>query len=261
MAHGSWSRPGAWVSCCSQADAAATASGRRSGNCLLDLRHPWPLARRNDSNCGSAASRSELRHRRPWLRIDQVTPGINQRWQERGSWLARVVIDCKQVLSLASWNTSAWQRQQAPSAVLSLARESPRTRTTRRQTIFKKQTQTWAEPQPGYKKRSRKSQRSLTRQEHRTHHETVRRSSQSGPRYRLRNRLCTSMQGVRCQQSARLAAPAWRWEARRPRVSASSRPASALRGRGLQQERAVVVSNLGSAWKWKDVEKKMTSLK
>ena len=39
------------------------------------------------------------------------------------------VVDSKQVRSLDSWNPSAWQRQQAPSAVLPLARESPRTRT------------------------------------------------------------------------------------------------------------------------------------
>ena len=49
------------------------------------------------------------------------------------------VVDCKQVRSWDSWNTSAWQRQQAPSAVLSLARESPRTRTTSRQSSQKKQ--------------------------------------------------------------------------------------------------------------------------
>ena len=91
-------RLSAWVFCGSQAEAAATASGRRSGSCHHDIRHPWPLARRLDSICGSAASRCKVRHRRPL------------------------------------WNTSAWQRQQAPRAVLSLARESPRTRTTSRQT-------------------------------------------------------------------------------------------------------------------------------
>ena len=44
----------------------------------------------HDSTCGSAASRGKIRHRRPWPRIDQVALGINRRWQERGTWLARV---------------------------------------------------------------------------------------------------------------------------------------------------------------------------
>ena len=88
--HWSWSRPGAWVSCGSQVEAAAPASGRRSGSCHHDLRHPWPLAHRHDSICGSAASRSEIRHRRPWPRVDQVALGIKRRWHERGTWPARV---------------------------------------------------------------------------------------------------------------------------------------------------------------------------
>ena len=49
-----------------------------------------PLARRHDSICGSAASRGKIRHRRPYPRVDQVALGINRRWQERGTWLARV---------------------------------------------------------------------------------------------------------------------------------------------------------------------------
>ena len=95
----------------------------------------------------------KMRHWRPWPRIDQVALGINRRWQERGTWLARVgaVVDCcKQVLSLYSWNTAAWQRQQASSAVLSLPRESPLTRTTSIQTIQKK-TNLGQNPQPGLK--------------------------------------------------------------------------------------------------------------
>ena len=31
----------------------------------------------------------KIRHRRPWPRIDQVALGINRRWQERCTWLAR----------------------------------------------------------------------------------------------------------------------------------------------------------------------------
>ena len=80
----SWSRLGAWVFRISQAEAAATASGRRSGSCHHDIRHPWPPARRLGSICGSAASRGKIRHRRPWPRIDQVVLGINRRWQEEG---------------------------------------------------------------------------------------------------------------------------------------------------------------------------------
>ena len=49
-----------------------------------------PLACRHDSICGSAASRGKIRHMRFRLRIDQVTFGINRRWQERGIWFARV---------------------------------------------------------------------------------------------------------------------------------------------------------------------------
>ena len=61
-----------------------------AGSCHHGIRHPWPLARRHDSICGSAASRGQIRHRRPWPRIDQVALGIIRRWQERGTWLARV---------------------------------------------------------------------------------------------------------------------------------------------------------------------------
>ena len=38
----------------------------------------------------SAAARGKIRHRRPWPRIDQVALGINRRWQEQGTWVARV---------------------------------------------------------------------------------------------------------------------------------------------------------------------------
>ena len=73
------------------------------------------------------------------LVLDQVALGINRRWQERGTWLARV--GASSIASRYSlWirgNTSAWKRQQASSAVLSLPRESPRTRTTSMQTIPK----------------------------------------------------------------------------------------------------------------------------
>ena len=89
-----WSRSGARVSCGSQAEAAATLSGRRSGSCHHDIQHPWPLVRRQDSICGSAASRCKIRHKRP---RPQVALGINLCWQERGNWLARVG-----VLSIAS---------------------------------------------------------------------------------------------------------------------------------------------------------------
>ena len=34
-----------------------TNGSQRSGSCHHDIRHPWPLARRHDSICGSAASR------------------------------------------------------------------------------------------------------------------------------------------------------------------------------------------------------------
>ena len=64
-----------------------------------------------------------------------------------------LVVDCKQVLSLDSWNTSAWQRQQAPSAVLPLVRESPRTRTTSMQTVFQNIKQ-WAEAATRIKKKA-----------------------------------------------------------------------------------------------------------
>ena len=48
--HWSWSRRGAWVIRCSQAEAAATAPGRRSGSCHRDL---WPA----DMMIRSAAAR------------------------------------------------------------------------------------------------------------------------------------------------------------------------------------------------------------
>ena len=98
-----WSRshPNAWVSCGSQAEAAAPASGRRSESCHHDLRRPRPLARRHDSICGRAASRGKTRHRRPWPRIDQVALGIHRRWQEQGTWLPRVGAssNCRYTLS------------------------------------------------------------------------------------------------------------------------------------------------------------------
>ena len=84
--HWSWSRPAAWVTCGSHAEAAATASGRRSGSCHRDL---WPA----DMMIRSAAARLrgvKIRHRRPWPRTDQVALDIKRRWQERGTWLARV---------------------------------------------------------------------------------------------------------------------------------------------------------------------------
>ena len=126
----------------SQAEAAAAASRGRSGSCHHDIRHPWPLARRHASICCSAAARGKIRHRRPWPRIDQVALGINRRWHEQGTWVARVG-----VTSIAS-RYSLWirgmpllgngSRRRAPCCPWL---ESPRTRTTSMQKIqnnFKK---------------------------------------------------------------------------------------------------------------------------
>ena len=60
----------------------------------------------------------------------------------RNEALGWCVFDCNQALTLDSWNTSAWQRQHAPSAVLSERPQSGQ---------FNKK-QSWAEPQPGWQK-------------------------------------------------------------------------------------------------------------
>ena len=80
------------------------------------------LARRHDSICGRAASR--------W-RLVSTDTGKNEA-------LDLHELECRRLqamLSLDSWDISAWQRQQAPSAELSLVRESPRTRTPSKQII------------------------------------------------------------------------------------------------------------------------------
>ena len=63
-------------------------------------------------SAGSAASRDKIRHRRPWPRTDQVALGINRRWQESSTWLARV--GASSIASRYSlWIrgiTSAWQQ-------------------------------------------------------------------------------------------------------------------------------------------------------
>ena len=102
----------------------ASASGRRRESCHHDLRHPWPLARSHDSICGSVASRGKMRDVRPWPRILASTDaGRNEALGLHEFWS---VVDRKQVLSLKSWKTFAWQRQQAPSDVLGSRVTTPR---------------------------------------------------------------------------------------------------------------------------------------
>ena len=82
-------------------------------SCHHDLRHPWPLARRHGSICGRAASRAKSATGVLGLVVTRWRLASTDAGSNEGTWLARgwSVVDCKQILSLDSWNTSAWQRQ------------------------------------------------------------------------------------------------------------------------------------------------------